>query len=238
MGEAQIRGPAWGDGVLHSSQRVLLVDADPLRSKLLVASLERLPSTEFVLEADPHRALGRLRHEAFDAALVSWSLEPISGPDLCSLARAQGFDGVISLLGGRVREEDVVHALVVAGADDLMPLPVSGTVLAARLLAAGRRRQRKSAGPAAVVLRSGVQAELRVKQRTQPLSPVEERILQTLMASERPVAAEQLAPLGGDPPTPNLNALRVHIARLRAKLGPQSWRIMTVTGGYQFRRGD
>lgn len=229
---------AWGDEVLASGQRLLVVDGDPLRSKLLVASLRQLRATEFITEHDPSRAVARLRNEPFDAALVAWALEPISGLDVCSAARASGFDGVITLLGGRAREEDVVHALVVAGADDLVPHPVSGSVLAARLLAAGRRRQRKSTGPASVMFRSGVQAELRVKQRSLPLSPVEARILEMLMTSEGPLGNEHLAPLSGEPPVPNLNALRVHIARLRAKLGPQSWRIATETGGYSFRRGD
>jgi DNA-binding response OmpR family regulator len=227
---------AWGDTTSLGRLRVLVVDADEIRAQLVGLSLRRVHRYDTALEPDPTRALARLGAEAFDAALVSWSLEPIQGPDVCSAARASGFDGTLVLIGGRARDEDVVQALVFAGADDFVVEPTSATVIAARLFAAARRRRRATTRPGAFVLRSAESAELCLEDRSVRLSPVECRILEALMSSEAPVPSERLAPRGGAPPTPRLGALRVHVTHLRAKLGPDAWRIETVPGGYRFRR--
>ena len=75
----------------------------------------------------------------YELAIVDWMLPGLSGPELCRLCRAAGFELPLLLLSARAETGDRVEGLD-AGADDYLSKPFAMEELLARVRALQRRQ--------------------------------------------------------------------------------------------------
>ena len=113
----------------HAHARVLLVDDDDDIRDVVGAMLEAAEA-----------ALDRLEEEAFDMAVLDWSLPGKTGLDLCRQIRAD--EGLAALpilfLTAHSASQDVVEAFA-SGADDYVVKPFRAPELGARIFSLLRR---------------------------------------------------------------------------------------------------
>jgi DNA-binding response OmpR family regulator len=187
------------------------------------------------------QARAALLGEPFDALLLDWNLPDGSGRLWLGELRRSGLRTPALLLTARDALADRIDGLD-AGADDYLVKPFAPEELAARLRALLRRAQPQTDGlrlrPALLlelaarrVWVDGVEAELTAREWT---------LLEALaLRAGRWVEKGDLERLvhGFDGELPSSNALEVHIAKLRRKLGRDS--IETQRGrGYRVQQED
>ncbi len=222
------------------SASVLLVEDDPAIRETTVLLLE---SFGFSVEAvgDGQAGIDAFRDRRPDVALLDVMLPRIDGISLTRLIRADS-DVPVVLLSARGETADIVSGLE-AGADDYVPKPFDGPVLAARLHAVLRRARRSAAPGDADTLRAGgLTIDLAGLTVTVDDAPVRLTMTEVKLAVElarhagivldRDTLLERVwdYPAGGD-----TRLVDVHIQRLRAKIGAE--RIVTVRGaGYKLAR--
>jgi DNA-binding response OmpR family regulator len=174
-----------------------------------------------------------------DLVLLDLGLPDSDGLEVCRRLQARA-DVAVIMLTGRGSERDRIVGLR-TGADDYLVKPFSTGELQARIEAVLRRHRPRSAGPlAAGPLRVDVDSrEVTVAGRAVPLTPKEYDLLVALtreagvaVPRERLIVSVWRSWWPGAART-----LEVHIASLRAKIGPEP-PIDTVRGvGYRLAGG-
>lgn len=121
-----------------ASQRVLVVDDDPLMCERLEA-LVLAAGFEVSCAASGRDALEALRRDYCPIVISDWSMPDMNGIELCRAIRAESFPGYvyIVLLTARDSHQDIVAGLE-AGADDYLSKRVTAEELVARMRTAKR----------------------------------------------------------------------------------------------------
>jgi DNA-binding response OmpR family regulator len=218
---------------------VLFVEDDPAIRETTSLLLESLGFTVRTA-ANGQSGIDSFREQEPDVVLLDVMLPRIDGITLTRLVRVQS-DAPVVLLSARGGPLDVVAGLE-AGADDYVPKPFDGPVLAARLRAVLRRARREADNGAERIVLGELEVDIpgmaaRVDGADVRLTATEARLLIELARNagivlDRDALLERVWDYrwGGD-----TRLVDVHIQRLRAKIGPD--RIGTVRGvGYKLVR--
>ncbi len=182
-------------------------------------------------------ALSLAGAEEFDAMVLDVALPDVDGFEILTCLRRSGSTLPILMLTARDALSDRVAGLDL-GADDYLVKPFAPTELIARLRAIVRRREARDPG----ALMIGAMAcdwatgRVTVGDRELSLRPREWAALMALASRpgqviDRDVLAAEV--FAGEE-TPSLNALEIHIGRLRRKLQPDGPGITNIRGrGYR-----
>jgi two-component system OmpR family response regulator len=202
--------------------RLLLLEDDPILGEGL---RDFLAAEGHVVDWCRHLSAARaaVRGEPFDAWLLDWQLPDGSGRLWLSELRAAGRQTPALLLTARDQLADRIEGLD-AGADDYLVKPFAPEELAARLRALLRRQQ---GGAPLLKLRPGLSIDLAGRRgwaggAEVELTAREWAVLEALgLRAGRWVAKGQMEKLvlGFDGEPAVSNALEVHVANLRRKLG-------------------
>jgi len=211
-----------GDG---KPSTVLVVDDNVQNLELLVEYLRGLEGVETVSAMDGLEALERVRQCSPDLILLDIMMPRMSGFEVCRRLRAIS-DVPILMLTVRGEEMERLKGLEL-GADDYIVKPFSPLELVARTRAVLRRFQ---ISPLSACSRIIIDEELTVdldnrevivRGQQVKLTPTECRILSQLVANAGRVVTQKslLAKVWGWESDDDTLMLKVHIARLRQKLG-------------------
>jgi two-component system KDP operon response regulator KdpE len=227
--------------------RILVVDDEPDVVEVIELTFSlQWPGSEVIAAADGESGLKLFQVEPPDVVILDVGLPGMSGFEVCRRLRAIS-DVPILMLTVRGEEMERLKGLEL-GADDYIVKPFSPLELVARTRAVLRRSQ---AAPLAASSRIIVDEELtldldnrEVILRGQPvkLTPTECRILSQLVANAGRVVTQKtlLAKVWGWESDDDILMLKVHVARLRQKLGDDAHNpryIFTERGlGYRFVR--
>ncbi len=221
--------------------RVLVVDDEPqivraLKVVLREAGFEAVPA-ETASQALDHAAV-----RPPDAAIVDLVLPDGDGVEVTRRLR-EWSEMPILVLSAVGEEEQKVRALE-AGADDYITKPFGTRELVARLQAALRRAARAEEEPSIEVEGLEVDLAARAVRRDGELvhlTPIEFELLRALVRNRGRLMTHRklLAEVWGPEYVDDIQPLRTHIARLRAKIEPEGVAgpryIVTDPGvGYRF----
>lgn len=216
--------------------RVLVVEDDKALQHSLAATLRaagiQTRCTHLGQEALELEAVGD-----FDAAILDVGLPDIDGFEILTALRRQGSPTPILMLTARDGVNDRVAGLDL-GADDYLIKPFAPAELVARVRAVARRRQGKGG---TLIQIAGLVCDweagrARVGERELALRPREWAALRVLASRpgqvvDRDMLAAEVFPQ--DEPI-SLNALEIHVGRLRRKLQPDGPTITNIRGrGYR-----
>ena len=203
--------------------RVLVVDDEPqivraLKVVLREAGFEAVPAETAAEALD----LAAVRPP--DAAIVDLVLPDLDGIAVTRTLR-EWSDMPILVLSAVGEEEQKVRALE-AGADDYITKPFGARELVARLQAALRRAARGEEEPRIVAEGLEIDLAARVVRRDgEPihLTPIEFDLLRALARNRGRLMTHRklLAEVWGPEYVDDIQPLRTHIARLRAKIEPE-----------------
>jgi two-component system KDP operon response regulator KdpE len=220
--------------------RILVVDDEPQILRALRVVL-RDEGHEVLPAETGSEALDRAAVRPPDAAIVDLMLPDIDGVEVTRQLR-QWSEMPILVLSAVGEEDEKVRALQ-AGADDYITKPFGSRELVARLHAALRRVDRSEESPA---IHAG-ELEIDLGARTvahggEPihLTPIEFDLLRVLVRNRGRLMTHRdlLCQVWGPEYVDDVQPLRTHIARLRAKIEPDGSRqryVMTEPGvGYRF----
>jgi DNA-binding response OmpR family regulator len=215
---------------------VLVVEDDPAIAELVGRYLRR-DGFGVHVERDGSAGLAAAGRLAPAAIVLDVGLPGMDGVEVCRRLRAGGDPTPVLFVTARDDEIDRVLGLEM-GADDYVTKPFSPRELVARVRAVLRRTARAAAEPAVlalgpVVLRPASR-RVEVDGRAVALTATEFDLLAHLMAvPDRVFTREQLlGAVWGYTATAGTRTVDVHIAQLRAKIGPDA-PIRTVRGvGY------
>lgn len=213
--------------------RLLVVEDEPT----LAAALARgLREESYVVEtvSDGDTALWAARSQEFDAMLLDVRIPAPDGCEVCRRLRAERSRVPILMLTACDATEDVVRGLD-AGADDYVTKPFAFAELLARLRALIRRGS------------AGTEAELRVgpvrldtamrraflDEHDVAVTEMEYRVLELLMRRVGAVVSRDrlAAAMWDDEIGPGSNALEVHIANIRKKIGDRKGSLLQTRRG-------
>ncbi len=223
------------------SPRVLIVDDEPQIVRALKVVL-REAGFESVPAESGSQALDLAAVRPPQAAIVDLVLPDIDGIEVTRRLR-EWSDMPILVLSAVGEEEQKVRALE-AGADDYITKPFGTRELVARLQAALRRAGAGEAEPSIVL--DGLEIDLGarvVRRHGEPihLTPIEFDLLRELARNRGRLMTHRklLAEVWGPEYVEDIQPLRTHIARLRAKIEPEGVAapryIVTDPGvGYRF----
>ncbi|MGQ0839423.1 response regulator transcription factor [Actinokineospora sp.] len=219
---------------------VLVVEDDRAIAELVTLYLRR-DGFGVHVETDGHAALAALRRVKPVAVILDIGLPGLDGVEVCRAMRAGGDWTPVLFVTARDDEVDRVLGLEL-GADDYVTKPFSPRELVARVRTVLRRANGPGAGE---VLQAGT-TRLDLGERRVWTGDVEVQLTTTefdLLAHlmRRPgqvfERAQLLSAVWGYTAAAGTRTVDVHIAQLRAKLGPDS-PIRTVRGvGYAAERG-
>jgi two-component system KDP operon response regulator KdpE len=203
--------------------RVLVVDDEPqiiraLRVVLREAGFQAVPAETFSEALD----LAAVRPP--DAAIVDLVLPDGDGVELTRRLREWSAMPIL-VLSAVGEEEQKVRALE-AGADDYITKPFGTRELIARVQAALRRAAREEEEPRIIL--DGLEVDLAgrvVKRDGEPvhLTPIEFDLLRVLLRNRGRLMTHRklIAEVWGPEYVNDIQPLRTHIARLRAKIEPE-----------------
>jgi len=227
--------------------RILVVDDEPDVVEVIELTFSlQWPGSEVIAATDGESALKAFQAGSPDVVILDVGLPGMSGFDVCRRLRAIS-DVPILMLTVRGEEMERLKGLEL-GADDYIVKPFSPLELVARTRAVLRRSQ---AAPLAISTRIIVDEELTLdldnrevilRGQSARLTPTEGRILSQLVANAGHVVTQKtlLAKVWGWESDNDTLMLKVHIARLRQKLGDDAHNpryIFTERGmGYRFVR--
>jgi two-component system KDP operon response regulator KdpE len=208
----------------HQARRVLVVDDEPQIVRALKVLL-REAGYEAVAAETVSEALDLAAVRPPEAAIVDLVLPDGDGIELTRDLRAWSAMPIL-VLSAVGEEEQKVRALE-AGADDYITKPFGARELIARLNAALRRSARGEEEPR--IEANGLEIDLAarvVRRDGQPvhLTPIEFDLLRTLARNRGRLMTHRklLAEVWGAEYVDDVQTLRTHIARLRAKIEPAS----------------
>ena len=222
--------------------RILVVDDEPQIVRALKVVL-REAGFQAVAAETASQALDLAAVSPPDAAIVDLVLPDGDGVDVTRSLR-QWSEMPILVLSAVGEEDQKVRALE-AGADDYITKPFGTRELVARLHAALRRTAHGEEEPAIAV--DGLEIDLAariVRRDSQPvhLTPIEFDLLRVLVRNRGRLITHRalLSEVWGPKYVEDVQPLRTHIARLRAKIEPQGAGapryIVTDPGvGYRFQ---
>jgi two-component system KDP operon response regulator KdpE len=204
-------------------QRILVVDDEPQIVRALKVVL-REAGFEAVPAETGSEALDLAAVRPPDAAIVDLVLPDVDGISVTRTLR-EWSEMPILVLSAVGEEEQKVRALE-AGADDYITKPFGARELVARLNAALRRATRGEEQPSIVV--DGLEIDLAariVRRNGEPvhLTPIEFDLLRVLIRNRGRLMTHRklLAEVWGAEYVEDIQPLRTHIARLRAKIEPE-----------------
>jgi len=221
--------------------RVLVCDDEPQILRALKVIL-REAGFEVVAAETAAEALDRVAVRPPEAAIIDLVLPDGDGVEVTRRIR-EWSQMPILVLSAVGEEEQKVRALE-AGADDYITKPFGTRELIARLQAALRRTAPAADEPVIVV--EGLEIDLAaraVRRDAEPihLTPIEFELLRTLVRNRGRLMTHRalLAEVWGPGYVEDIQPLRTHIARLRAKIEPEGAAgpryIVTDPGvGYRF----
>lgn len=216
--------------------RILVVEDDKALRHSLEVSLGGAGFTVWAT-ASGAAALAELDADSFDAMVLDVGLPDVDGFEILTSLRRRGSLLPILMLTARDALSDRIAGLDL-GADDYLVKPFAPTELIARLRAIVRRRENRP--PGAVVIGSltcdWATGRVLVKDRELTLRPREWSALMALASRPGQVVDRDLlaAEVFADEDTPSLNALEIHVGRLRRKLQPDGPSITNIRGrGYR-----
>jgi two-component system KDP operon response regulator KdpE len=205
-----------------ATKRVLVVDDEPqilraLRVVLRDAGFEVVPA-ETAAEA-----LDRAAVRPPEAAIVDLMLPDVDGVEVTR--RLREWSEMPILVLSAVGEEDQKVRALQAGADDYITKPFGSRELVARLQAALRRGWRSEQQPLIVAGELEIDLSARtVKRSGEPvhLTPIEFDLLRVLARNRGRLMTHRalLGDVWGPEYVDDVQTLRTHIARLRAKVEP------------------
>lgn len=220
---------------------VLVVDDEPDIRRVVVAYLSQA-GYRTLEAADGTRALQLARERRPDVVVLDLMLPDLDGIEVCRRLRTFT-DAYVLMLTARTEEVDTLIGLSV-GADDYLTKPFSPKVLLARITALLRRPREATAGsPARVVGDLVLDPAARlasVAGSPVALTRTEFDLLESLMARPRQVLsrAQLVSEVWGEGWVGDERLVDVHVAHLRAKLGPDAGtRYVVTVRGVGFRTG-
>ncbi|MFN3537466.1 MAG: response regulator transcription factor [Brevundimonas sp.] len=216
--------------------KVLVIEDDKALQHSLASSLQTA-EIEVRCVGTGAQALIAEAETDFDVAILDIGLPDIDGFEILRALRDKGSTTPILMLTARDALGDRVAGLDL-GADDYLTKPFAPLELIARVRAIARRRQGRAAG--AVTIGSLVceweAGRARVGDRILTLRPREWAVLQVLAGRagqvvDRHMLAAEVFPQDD---APSLNALEIHVGRLRRKLQPDGPAVVNIRGrGYR-----
>ncbi len=220
--------------------RVLVVDDEPQILRALKVVLREAGFEVLSAQSAPE-ALDLAAVRAPRAAIVDLVLPEGDGVEVTRSLREWSAMPIL-VLSAVGEEEQKVRALE-AGADDYITKPFGARELVARLRAALRRSEGADEQPTIAV--DGLEVDVaahavRREGEAVHLTPIEFELLRVLVQSRGRLLTHRalLAEVWGPGYVDDVQALRTHIARLRAKIEPEGERpryILTDPGvGYRF----
>ncbi len=217
--------------------RLLLVEDDTDIARRLVRELERA-GFSCTWRENVSSGLTALRAEPVELVLLDLMLPDGTGFEFIEQARSRSQAPII-VLSARVVGDDKVRALEL-GADDYVTKPFWTEELLARIRAVTRRHQAVPR-PGVICRFDDVVIDLTamtasVAGTPAQLTPTEFDLLAYLLQHpDEALSAERLAAQVLESDEAGADALRIHVSRLRKKLGDAGARIETVWGiGYRF----
>jgi len=232
---------------LPTSRPILVVDDDRKIVALVRAYLEREGFT-VITAYDGREALRQARAEDPALIVLDLMLPEVDGFEVMRLLRADSDVPVLMLTARSSLPERIIG--LEKGADDYLPKPFSPAELVVRVKAVLRRVDQPSTPAAAkppttTLIQNDLtidteRYEVRRGEELIPLTPVEFKLLVTLVAADgRALTRDQLldAVYGSDDGDVLDRTIDVHVGRLREKLSDDAEQpryIMTVRGiGYR-----
>jgi two-component system KDP operon response regulator KdpE len=222
-------------------QRVLVVDDEPQIVRALKVVL-REAGFEAVPASTAAEALDQAAVRPPEAAIVDLVLPDGDGVEVTR--RLREWSEMPILVLSAVGDEDQKVRALEAGADDYITKPFGARELVARLQAALRRAGPSEEAPSVLV--EGLEVDLAarvVRREGEPvhLTPIEFDLLRVLVGNRGRLMTHRklLAEVWGPEYVDDIQTLRTHIARLRAKIEPDGGGgpryIVTDSGvGYRF----
>jgi two-component system KDP operon response regulator KdpE len=220
-----------------SGKRILVCDDEPqilraLRVVLREAGFEVVPAQTAA------EALDRAAVRPPDAAIIDLILPDGDGVDVCRALREWTKLPIIVL--SAVGDEDQKVAALAAGADDYVTKPFGSRELVARLHAVLRRA---GTGEDEQTIRAGaLEVDLAAHAVRRDgeeihLTPIEFDLLRVLIRNRGRLMTHRtlLLDVWGPEYVEDIQPLRTHIARLRAKIEPEA---ETLDGDFRFIRTD
>ena len=239
--------PKPGTEPVSTARPVLVVDDDRKIVALVRAYLER-EGFRVIVAYDGQEALRQARDRDPALIVLDLMLPEIDGFEVMRLLRAESNVPVLMLSARSSLPERILG--LEKGADDYLPKPFSPAELVVRVKAVLRRVGQPAGTTAARPATTTLQQhdlvidteryEVRRGSELVPLTPVEFKLLVTLVAADgRALTRDQLldAVYGSDDGDVLDRTIDVHIGRLREKLGDDAEQpryVMTVRGvGYR-----
>jgi two-component system OmpR family response regulator len=231
----------------RTTRPILVVDDDRKIVALVRAYLEREGFT-VVTAYDGREALRQARAEDPALIVLDLMLPELDGYEVMRLLRADSDVPVLMLTARSSLPERIIG--LERGADDYLPKPFSPAELVVRVKAVLRRAEQPATKATATIRATTLtqndltidteRYEVRRGDKLVPLTPVEFKLLVTLVAADgRALTRDQLldAVYGSDDGDVLDRTIDVHVGRLREKLGDdaeQPLYVMTVRGvGYR-----
>ncbi|WP_346695279.1 response regulator transcription factor [Thermophilibacter mediterraneus] len=222
---------------------VLVVEDDPAIANLVGTALESR-GLRHALAGTARRAIADAAELAPRVILLDLGLPDMDGIEVVRRVRTWSSDLPIIVVSARSDDADKIDALD-AGADDYLVKPFSVGELLARVRVALRRASREPARPESPTFANGgltidyAAGIARVRGEELHLTPMEYRLLVLLSRNTDKVLTHQylLEHAWGEGQVGDLASLRVIMASLRKKIGPEL--VQTHVGvGYRMVRAE
>ena len=227
----------------HGSALVLVVEDDPAIANLVRTALEAR-GTRVAVAQTASEAVSRAAELSPQVILLDLGLPDADGIEVVRRVRTWSQTLPIIVVSARSEDADKIGALD-AGADDYLVKPFSVGELLARVRVALRRASREPARPESPTFANGgltidyAAGIARVRGEELHLTPMEYRLLVLLSRNTDKVLTHQylLEHAWGEGQVGDLASLRVIMASLRKKIGPEL--VQTHVGvGYRMVRAE
>jgi phosphate regulon transcriptional regulator PhoB len=223
------------------ASRVLVVEDEPDIRDLLAFHLER-DGYQVTRATTGLEALRQLRAAPPDLVILDLMLPELDGLEVCRRLRADPATAALPVIMLTAKGDEVDRVVgLEMGADDYVVKPFSPKEMLARVRAVLRRAQAPLSGPSLAVggiTLNGATHQAAVSGQTLTLTPKEFDLLRALLEARGRVLSREflLDRVWGYARAGEIESrtVDVHVRRLRAKLGSEGERILTVKNvGYR-----